>query len=960
MTGQRRDFCRLLAVGLIACFWALGCQGDGSRRAAQGEEGRRAPRARSTRTTHEGVAHTQLPAQSPEAPARGALEGVNGGGDPADESAAEATEPAEADVAPADEPAEEPAAQEEEKPAPVPAPVPAPAARKQPKADPAKAGGKPRSAAEALAVLKEDSKLKTAESEYHVQQGDEAYQQLDYKTAMDAYRKALNINPALSEVRERWARCGLVLGTRNAEILAVRQEFVEADRVRKAQRLADAKLGLQEGKDLLDSGDFRNAEHKLRKVYEELLWFEYPVDITALRAEVKDQIGRIDGLKKKTAKEQRQVLEENVSQKMKDEVDREKKVREQQVRELVRKAADYVRLKDFEKGIETCKRILTLKPDHRVARFWLRDMESQHMDQRRARIHLEQAENTRLMQQSIAESAVSHTEIFVFPGEKEWNSVRKRQETLEVVALDDPEWIRKIKNALEQKMTFSFEQRPLKDVLPFLSEQIGINVVSDTAINTEEILIDLSAKEMKALDALNQIMTLTGLAYTFKENTLFITEKDKAKGDTKFAIYNVSDIMNKIRNFEGPEMKLKMKDDTSSGGAGASSSLTFSTGTAEEGSVLDPTALIELIQEGSGGTEVWGEQNTIEFHKGQLFVNATKELHQQIQNTLKNLREDSDLFVVIEARFIDINDDFLEDIGIDSRALGVGSNWGTPYGNVINNSSTGGNDLGFVKQGSPVRDVTLIMGQDRYAGRVQHILDGFTGLLQGNTLKGGPSGIGGLTAQATWLEPFQINVILRAVQEKSDVRQLTAPIITAHNGQRVYVSVVTQRAYIADYELVSGGTGFSIIEVADPVVQTFQEGVILDVNPVIAPDKKYVTLDVRPTMASLIGGIISTIHISLGSFTNVAFQVPIGIPEIALQQSFTSVTVPNGGTVLLGGFKSLSDQRFLSYLPILGRLPIIGNLFRRKAQLIEKRSLVILITARIVDLRADERTRFNE
>jgi general secretion pathway protein D len=98
----------------------------------------------------------------------------------------------------------------------------------------------------------------------------------------------------------------------------------------------------------------------------------------------------------------------------------------------------------------------------------------------------------------------------------------------------------------------------------------------------------------------------------------------------------------------------------------------------------------------------------------------------------------------------------------------------------------------------------------------------------------------------------------------------------------------------------------------------------------------------------------------LGSFTNVAFQVPIGIPEIALQQSFTSVTVPNGGTVLLGGFKSLSDQRFLSYLPIVGRLPIIGNLFRRKAQLIEKRSLVILITARIVDLRADERTRFNE
>ena len=44
----------------------------------------------------------------------------------------------------------------------------------------------------------------------------------------------------------------------------------------------------------------------------------------------------------------------------------------------------------------------------------------------------------------------------------------------------------------------------------------------------------------------------------------------------------------------------------------------------------------------------------------------------------------------------------------------------------------------------------------------------------------------------------------------------------------------TQRAYIGDYELVSGGTGFSIIEVADPVVRTTQTGTVLDVDVVRA------------------------------------------------------------------------------------------------------------------------------
>lgn len=46
---------------------------------------------------------------------------------------------------------------------------------------------------------------------------------------------------------------------------------------------------------------------------------------------------------------------------------------------------------------------------------------------------------------------------------------------------------------------------------------------------------------------------------------------------------------------------------------------------------------------------------------------------------------------------------------------------------------------------------------------------------------------------------------------------------------RANFSSLTQRAYIKDYELVSGGTGLVVQEVADPVVDTFVEGVVLDI-----------------------------------------------------------------------------------------------------------------------------------
>lgn len=47
---------------------------------------------------------------------------------------------------------------------------------------------------------------------------------------------------------------------------------------------------------------------------------------------------------------------------------------------------------------------------------------------------------------------------------------------------------------------------------------------------------------------------------------------------------------------------------------------------------------------------------------------------------------------------------------------------------------------------------------------------------------------------------------------------------------RAYIMQAIQRSYVQDYELVSGGTGLVVSEVADPVVDTFIEGIVLDVD----------------------------------------------------------------------------------------------------------------------------------
>lgn len=82
-------------------------------------------------------------------------------------------------------------------------------------------------------------------------------------------------------------------------------------------------------------------------------------------------------------------------------------------------------------------------------------------------------------------------------------------------------------------------------------------------------------------------------------------------------------------------------------------------------------------------------------------------------------------------------------------------------------------------------------------------------------------------------ERMRINAA-RALNVMPDRRAVGPLIQTAHyiwaGFGRTHIAVLTQHAFVSDYELVSGGTGLVVQEVADPVVDTFQEGVVLDVD----------------------------------------------------------------------------------------------------------------------------------
>jgi general secretion pathway protein D len=87
----------------------------------------------------------------------------------------------------------------------------------------------------------------------------------------------------------------------------------------------------------------------------------------------------------------------------------------------------------------------------------------------------------------------------------------------------------------------------------------------------------------------------------------------------------------------------------------------------------------------------------------------------------------------------------------------------------------------------------------------------------------------------------------------------------------------------------------------------------------------------------------------------------VQLPQFAFTTVSTTVSVPDGGTILLGGIKRLREGRSEAGIPILGKIPYLSRLFRNVSTGREAQSLMLMVTPRIIIQEEEEerQTGFN-
>jgi general secretion pathway protein D len=609
----------------------------------------------------------------------------------------------------------------------------------------------------------------------------------------------------------------------------------------------------------------------------------------------------------------------------------------------------------------------------------------------------------------------------VFPSN--WESLRQRRGAPRMDRRRSPKEI-EIEQKLKTPVSLRFDKAPLHEVMDYLSRVADVNMHLDrqglAAAGVEPstpVTISLQ-QDISLKSELQIILHELRLSYVIKDDVLKVTSSDLREEEVYTVTYDVADLVIPIPNFSptvnmglsGTIQEAYRQAQFAGGVAGQAPVVVAASNTGGTNAKLGENVLANLAQVGPGGLtagrpgtgpggleggnqpnfdtlielivstiapqtweEVGGPGRITRFeHNLSLVISQTQETHDQISDLLNQLRRLQDLQVTIEVRFISLNDNFFERIGVDFD-FDIDDDTDRPF-SVFGKDNVGANNAG---DATPLANRDL---RDRDHGKDMTVGLSAPGVFSADldipftqdsfTIAtpqfGGFQPTAGMSVGFAILSDIEAFFFITAAQGDQRSNVLQAPKVTLFNGQQAIVQDITQSPFVISVIPVVGDFAAAY----QPVIAVLSEGSFLSVQGVVSPDRRFVRMTVAPFF-STIGQVntfsfdgsqsltdqtnrtTSTSNVASELVNNNNFQrqqqaTTVQLPSFSFITVTTTVSVPDGGTVLLGGIKRLSEGRSEFGVPILSKVPYINRLFRNVGIGRETQSLLMMVTPRII------------
>lgn len=173
------------------------------------------------------------------------------------------------------------------------------------------------------------------------------------------------------------------------------------------------------------------------------------------------------------------------------------------------------------------------------------------------------------------------------------------------------------------------------------------------------------------------------------------------------------------------------------------------------------------------------------------------------------------------------------------------------------------------------------------------------------------------TASLFTVDSAHFNSVVQALQTTTDSKTLASPKVIVANGQQARIQIGQRFGYF-----VTTTTQTSTLQ----NVNFLNTGVVLSVTPQISADNQ-VLMSVTP-------------EVSTGQITN-------GLPQTETTTTDTTVLLPDGMGMVIGGLIKETDIETQDKVPILGDLRVVGRLFQKRVVTRQRVEIIIALLPRI-------------
>ena len=453
----------------------------------------------------------------------------------------------------------------------------------------------------------------------------------------------------------------------------------------------------------------------------------------------------------------------------------------------------------------------------------------------------------------------------------------------------------------------------IRDILNYITEQYGVNFVIDSSVKNVPVTVNVSNVPWNF--ALDSILRAQGLGIQVNGNILRVADakvlasegailqaQRESQLDTQPLVTQY--VRLNYARAKGGAARAESTSGTSTvsptgvspyGPSVGGTSVMQQNGPIAGTGTIAATGLLPIIQRRlsrRGSIEIDDRANAL----------ILTDVRQNIDTILQLIRilDQPEPQVEIEARIVVATRSFSRDVGFQLTGLVVGNRLGNGGG------ATGGTLPGIPAGPGIPAAPTLPGGGITNPIRAQNT----------NTVIGLTTGVFGTA---------QISALLTAGEQKGQAKIIATPRVTALNNEKAKIESKTQIPITTIQPGSAAGAAVATTTYVDVPLK-------LEITPQITD----------------VGTVVLDVLAENSSTSSIVSGAP---PAINNQNMSTRVTVPDGGTTVVGGVLFDDERENVDRTPGVSRIPVLGNLFKRKGVQRNSNEILFFITPRIT--RAD-------